>query len=267
MKNFYMITNRTKDPDYEITEYIRHYLAERGGYCTDDPERAECVLVLGGDGTLLRAAVDLVHYNVPFLGINLGGLGFLAEVDRVTMDQALDRLIADEFVVENRMMLLGDVGEKNGLRFRDHALNDIVVVGTSPIRLIYFSLTVNGQLLNRYVADGMIISSPTGSTGYNLSAGGPIVEPRAEMILLTPLCHHSLRSRSIVVSAEDEIMITVDEDKYGREQQVEAVFDGNRRVNLVTGDSIKITRSEKATSIIKLSTTNFFEILQRKMAD
>ncbi len=267
MKSFHIITNQTKDPENVITDHVKQYLASSGGHIADHPEQAECVLVLGGDGTLLRAATDLVHCNIPFLGINIGGLGFLAEVDKVHIDQALDRLIANDFALENRMMLLGTVNDKTGSRYVEHALNDIVIVGTSPIQLIYFSLTVNGLLLNRYVADGMIISTPTGSTGYNLSAGGPIIEPRAEMILLTPLCHHSLRSRSIVLSPEDEITITVDTDKYDRIQQLTAVFDGNRRIHLASGDTIEITRSEKATSIIKLSSTNFFEILQRKMAD
>ncbi len=267
MKNFFIITNQTKDPDQAITNQVKQLLIQKGGRIVGQPEQAESILVLGGDGTLLRAATDLVHCNIPFLGINIGGLGFLAEVDKASIDQALDRLVSDDFALENRMMLLGTVNDKTFSPYTEHALNDIVIVGTSPLHLSYFSLTVNGLLLNRYVADGMIVSTPTGSTGYNLSAGGPIIEPRAEMILLTPLCHHSLRSRSIILSPEDDITITVDTDKYNREQELVAVFDGNRRINLATDDTIKITRSEKATSIIKLSTTNFFEILQRKMAD
>lgn len=267
MKIFYIITNQTKDPDHTITNQVKQFLIQKGGHIAGHAEQAECILVLGGDGTLLRAATDLVHCNIPFLGINIGGLGFLAEVDKASIAHALDRVISDDFALENRMMLLGTVNDKTFSPSTEHALNDIVIVGTSPLQLIYFNLTVNGLLLNRYVADGMIISTPTGSTGYNLSAGGPIIEPRAEMILLTPLCHHSLRSRSIILSPEDDITITVDTDKYNRTQELVAVFDGNRRINLATGDTIKITKSEKATSIIKLSTTNFFEILQRKMAD
>jgi NAD+ kinase len=133
------------------------------------------------------------------------------------------------------------------------------------MQLIYFDLYVNGLMLSSYVADGMIVSTPTGSTGYNLSAGGPIVEPRAEVILLTPLCSHSMRTRSIILSPDDDVMIEISAGKYGEEQKVAAIFDGHARLPMKTGDRIKITKSDKTTSILKLSKTNFLEILKQKL--
>ncbi len=267
MKYFYIITNKTKDPENKMTEYIKNYLEERGSVCTENLALVECVLVLGGDGTLLRAATDLAHVNVPFLGINMGSLGFLAEVDRTGIDGALDMLMANEFAIESRMMLLGVINDQKDPGRHNRALNDIVILGNTSMQLIYFNVYVNGLLLKRYVADGMIVSTPTGSTGYNLSAGGPIVEPNAELMVMTPLNPHSLHSRSIVLSAEDEVTIEIAADKYGMEQQADVIFDGNRRVSLITGDRIKISKSEKTTAILKLSTTNFLEILHRKMSD
>ncbi len=267
MNYFYIITNQTKDPDNKMTEYIINYLEKNGKFCTDDLKLVECVLVLGGDGTLLRAATDLAHVNVPFLGINMGSMGFLAEVDRTGIEKALDMLIADEFEIESRMMLLGVINDQKNPSSHNRALNDVVILGKVSMKLINFNVYVNGLLLKRYTADGMIVSTPTGSTGYNLSAGGPIVEPNAELILITPLNPHSLHSRSVVLSAADEITIEITKDKYGQEQQVDAVFDGGRRISLATGDRIKISKSEKTTAILKLSTTNFLEILQRKMID
>lgn len=263
MEHFLIITNKTKDPDAGVTNYIRDYLTKRGKNCTKDLTAAECVLVLGGDGTLLRAAAELAHLKIPFLGINLGNLGFLAEVEQSGLANALERLINNDYEIESRMLLQGNIaGHETQL-----ALNEAVILGKKSMQLMYFKLYVNGLLLNRYAADGMIVATPTGSTGYNLSAGGPIVEPKAEMLLLTPLCPHSLNSRSIILSARDRVTIEIDYDKYGNEQQAEAIFDGHRRIAMTTGDRIMIIRAEQTVKIVKLSVTNFLEILQRKMSD
>jgi len=256
MTNFYIVTNELKDKDFEITGQIRDYLESNGKFVCDKPDSADCVLVLGGDGTLLRAAGELAHLNIPFLGINMGNLGFLAEVDRGHIESALDKIINGEYIIEKRMML--DGGENS-------ALNDVVIIGNKSMQLIYFDLYVNGLKLTNYVADGMVVSTPTGSTGYNLSAGGPIIEPRADMILLTPLCAHSMRSRSIILSSDDEVVIEITKGKNDEEQAVDAVFDGHKRILMKTGDRIRITKSEKSTSIIKISELNFFEILKQKL--
>ena len=256
MTKFYIVTNELKDQNLEITKQIGDYLQKRDRIVTKNPNEADCVLVLGGDGTLLRSAVCFAYLNIPFLGINLGNLGFLAEVDREHIESALEKVLRGEFTTEKRMMLDGA---------GNSALNDIVLIGQTSMKLIYFDLYVNGLKLTNYVADGMVVSTPTGSTGYNLSAGGPIVEPRADVILLTPLSAHSMRSRSIILSSDDEVMMEITRGKNGEEQTVDAVFDGHKRIVMKTGEQIKITKSEQSTSIIKISELNFFEILKQKL--
>jgi len=292
MEHFYLITNETKDPDFEITYRIRDYLLKCGKKCsirekvrekrgkvyTDSnmlKEDVDCVLVLGGDGTLLQAAADLADLSVPFLGINLGTLGFLAEVNKDDMEEAFSKLLAGEYEIENRMMLYGccyrpgEDGEMDNAR----ALNDIVISRSGSLQIIKFSIYVNGQFLNQYNADGMIVTTPTGSTGYNLSAGGPLVEPGARLIMLTPICPHSLNQRSIILSPEDVIEIPIPKRSAGgiqtveRQQTVEANFDGCHVIPLKTGERIRIVRSEKITEFIKLNQVSFLEVLHKKMQE
>jgi NAD+ kinase len=219
--------------------------------------------VLGGDGTLLRAVAELADVKAPFLGINLGKLGFLAEVDKSHIEPALEQLLAGHYSIEKRMMLDGIVNELDDSRHS--ALNDVVIAGSKSMQMIYFDLYVNGLLLNSYGADGMIVSTPTGSTGYNLSAGGPLVEPNAQAFLLTPVCSHSLSSRSIILAPEEEVAIEISIGKYGETQEVEALFDGRNRVAMKSGDRIRITKSAKTTAIVRLSKMNFLEILKQKL--
>lgn len=275
MEQFYMITNQSKDPKHEVTDRIRNYLQKNGKSCTLQgemgssfmPAHTDCVLVLGGDGTLLQAAVDLADISAPFLGINLGTLGFLSEVNRNDIETALDRLIRDDYEIENRMML-------DGLTFRrdesvpsdnTRALNDVVITRKGSMQILIFTVSVNGQFLHRYNADGMVIATPTGSTGYNLSTGGPVVDPKAQLLLISPICPHSMQHSSIVLSPEDEVTITIEPGHDGKTQEVEAIFDGSHRVTLATGDRIMVRRSEKTTGIIKLNKVSFLESLHNKM--
>jgi NAD+ kinase len=263
MNNFYIVTNETKDENQAVTRQIKDFLSSRGKSVSDAPEEVDCILVLGGDGTMLRAATDLAHVEAPFLGINLGKLGFLAEVDKDHIEPALEQLIADNYSIEKRMMLDGVVNERDDSRHS--ALNDVVIAGKKSMQLIYFDLYVNGLMLASYGADGMIVSTPTGSTGYNLSAGGPLVEPNAEAFLLTPVCSHSLHSRSIVLAPKEEVAFEIGIGKYGETQEVEAIFDGRGRLAMKSGDRLRITKSGRTTAIVKLSKTNFLEILKQKL--
>lgn len=279
-----MITNPSKDIDFKVTHFIRDYLTERGKSCVIDAgenkdrekgytdsskvdDQTECVIVLGGDGTLLQAAADLVNRDIPFLGINLGTLGFLTEVNVSEAASALDRLMADEYEIEKRMMLCGMCDTAEGYRREARALNDIVITRKGSLQIIHFNIYVNGQLLHKYHADGVIVATPTGSTGYSLSAGGPVVEPRANLILISPICPHSMQSRSIVLSAEDCVTIEIEMGRDDRMQEVEAIFDGSHKIPLSTGDRLEIRRSAKTTGIIKLGQTSFLEILHNKMSD
>ncbi len=224
----------------------------------------DCALVLGGDGTLLRAAGNMMDSDIPLLGINLGTLGYLAEVESTCAEEAVEKLLKDEFVREERMMLSGRVttGEKER-----YALNDIVISRCGSLQILNVRIYVNGQFLNDYCADGVIVATPTGSTGYNLSAGGPIVEPSARLLLLTPICPHTLNTRSIVFSPEDEITVEIPWGKDGHEQVVEANFDGSNTITLKTGDRILIRRSDRTTGIVRLRTESFLSVLHKKMSE
>ncbi|MBQ0001633.1 MAG: NAD(+)/NADH kinase [Clostridiales bacterium] len=285
MKKFYVITNSLKDPNRQVTDNIRDYLNKNGCTCevqeampkkegpyhyTDPdliPEGTECIIVLGGDGTLLQAARDVLHREIPLIGINLGTLGFLAEVDRASIYPALDQLMQDAYSLEKRMMLKGKVYHQGRLVGEDIALNDIVISREGPLRVINFINYVNGEYLNSYNADGIIISTPTGSTGYSLSCGGPIVSPGAEMTILTPIAPHTLNSRSLILSAEDVITVELGKGRKQNEENGLASFDGDTVFPIVTGDQIVIERSRVSTKIIKLSNVSFVEVLRQKMQD
>ena len=273
MDRFYIIPNLLKDGDYAITNEIKNYIESRGGRCytaekdSDGhiipgtvPDDAQCGLVLGGDGTLIRSVRDLGGRNLPLLGINLGTLGYLAEVDLDNYKEALEPLFHKTPDVEERMMLSGTFNGGEEL-----AMNDIVLAREGKIRIINFNIYVDGSLLNSYHADGVIISTPTGSTGYNLSAGGPIVEPTAQMIVVTPICSHALNTSSIVLSADDTIEVEIGEGRYGRQEKVSLCFDGAEQITLVTGDRVVIKRSERTARLIKLESESFMKTLRRKM--
>lgn len=163
------------------------------------------------------------------------------------------------------MMLDGRACFSDGRVQEGWALNDIVIARSGSLQIIRFDIYVNGQFLNSYNADGMIVTTPTGSTGYNLSAGGPLVEPGARLIMLTPICPHSLQQRSIILSPEDVIDIQIPEDRRGERQTVEANFDGSQVVQLHTGDRLRVVRSEKVTEFMKLNQVSFLDVLHRKM--
>ena len=284
MEHFYVITNPSKDKGLKYAGFIREYLIKRGKTCIVDggsegretegytdsgrvPGEIDCVIVLGGDGTLLQAAADLGNREIPFLGINLGTLGFLAEVNVSDIEEALDKLITGNYQVEERMMLHGTC-KKDGRSIDEaRALNDIVITRKGSLQIINFNIYVNGKFLHRYHADGMIIATPTGSTGYNLSAGGPVATPGAKLILVSPICPHSMQNRSIVLAPEDTVTIEVEESREGQIQEVGAIFDGSHKQSLRTGDKLEIRKSCKTTGIIKLSQMSFLEILHRKMSD
>ena len=302
MKYFYIITNETKDPGFVTTNNIRNYLMKRGkvcyirefdvvlhadtveeaDFCTEEekrygrqtrleqiPPEVECVIVLGGDGTLLRAARNLVNLNVPFLGINLGTLGYLTEGDKNSIQDILERVIADEYILEERMMIRGKIYDACGkLVAEDVALNDMTINRSRSLRIFKFKLYVNGQFLYLYTADGIIVSTPTGSTAYNLSCGGPVVEPTAQLFLVTPIAPHSLNNRSLILSSTDKIELEVigSEKDLGSEVEYVSYFDGDSMYRLEPGGRIEITCAEQVTKILKLSSLSFLETLRIKMS-
>lgn len=288
LNHFYIITNETKDVNFETTNMIKNYLHKRGKSCwvrpeeqgaersmcrqtleSEIPPEAECVIVLGGDGTLLRAARNLVNLGLPFLGINLGHLGYLTEGDRNSITGILERVIAEEYFMEERMMLRGRVKKKDGRVISDDvALNDITINRSRSLRVIKFKLYVNGEFLYLYTADGIIISTPTGSTAYNLSCGGPVVEPTAKLFVVTPISPHSLNNRSLILSSTDTIELELLGSDKDLDSQVEYVtyYDGDSIVQMEPGDRLEIVRAEQVTKILKLSTMSFLETLRIKMS-
>ena len=274
MDCFYIITNKLKDPDFAITNEIKRYIESKGKVCYISekdseghiipgtvPDNAQCGLVLGGDGTLIRAVRDLGTDSLPLLGINLGTLGYLTDVELKDFKPALDRLFEGEPDIEERMMLEGSF---RGLR-NDIAMNDIVLAREGKVRIVSFNIYVNGTLLNTYHADGVILSTPTGSTGYNLSAGGPVVEPTARMIVITPICSHALNTSSVVLSADDTIEVEICEGRYGRQEQVSLCFDGAEQTTLVTGERVCIKEAVQTARLIKLNRESFMITMRRKM--
>lgn len=284
MEHFYLIANPTKDAELKTAHSIRDYLTGRGKTCIIDvgarkkgqegytyngriSAETDCIIVLGGDGTLLQAATDLAERIIPFLGINMGTLGFLAEVGQTEFEGALDKLIKNEYEIEERMMLAGKSFNRREMIDEAVALNDIVITRKGSLQIINLNIYVNGQFLHRYHADGVIAATPTGSTGYSLSAGGPVVEPGAELIVLSPICPHSMQSRSIVLSPKDTVTVEIESGRDGEIQEVEAIFDGCHKVALCTGEKIEIRKSGQTTGIVKLSQVSFLEVLHRKMSD
>lgn len=283
MKRFLVITNLSKDPELIITRQIQNLLEINGAFVElsvsqktnmekskkilELAEHADCIIVLGGDGTLLKVARDTIDLNIPLLGVNLGTLGYLAEVEVPGIEAAIHRLLKGEYDLEERMMITGSITRSNKVIYRENSLNDIIITRGCSLKVISYVVYVNGQLLSHYKADGIIISTPTGSTAYNLSAGGPIVEPQAQLLVLTPICPHTLNHRSIILSADDKIVIEIVEDREGKEQVVETNFDGESGTSLKTGDCMEITRSKKKTKIIKMNKVSFLATLHKKISE
>ena len=284
MDKFFIIANRQKDKELKTARKVEAYLNSKGKSCilreetseqkarsnhyTDVekiPKDVECIIVIGGDGTLLQAARDVVNRQIPLLGINMGTLGYLAEIDRSSIDGALNHLMLDEYTIEKRMMLNGKVYHKEELIAEDVALNDIVIGRDGPLHVTRFHNYVNGEFLNSYTADGIIIATATGSTGYSLSAGGPIVSPETNILIMTPVAPHTLNTRSVIFPAEDEITVEIGEGSQGCESKAVVSFDGDTNVPMRTADRVAIRRSLKDTQIIKISNISFLEVLRRKM--
>ena len=279
MKHFYLIVNKEKENAEKGAEMIAEYLSRQGCECLWDqeppdtseyrytdgrkvPQETECVIVLGGDGTLIQASRDLAGRNLPLFGVNMGHLGYLTQIccerDILT---AMDDLLADRYRLEHRMMLQGRVISDGRTVAEDIALNDIIL-GRMGLHTLKYDLYVNGEFFNEYTADGMIMATPTGSTAYNLSAGGPIAAPESDLIIMTPICPHTLNSRSIVLSSENRIMLKV---TGGEDREQFLSFDGDTVVKLRRGDRLEVERSEITTTLVQLSQVSFLENIRKKM--
>lgn len=224
-------------------------------------KNANFVIVLGGDGTLLSVARQVAWYKTPILGVNLGHLGFLTELEMDNLYAGLEKIENGEFRVEKRMMLDALLIKNNMITETFCALNDVVITKGSFSRIINLKTFVNDHYIETYSADGLIISSPTGSTAYSLSAGGPIISPDVGGMVITPISPHSLHSRSIVISNKEQVRVEV----VGGQSDVMLTIDGQHGYKLKAGDIILVREADFATNLIKDKNKSFYDVLRTKL--
>ncbi len=280
MNKIGIITNIDKDAELVSTKELALWAEEKGcdvllnaSLCrkigcgipmssTDEIyEKADFVVVLGGDGTILRVARRNAKYSTPILGINFGTLGYLADVEKADAKDAIEKVLAGDYKIEKRMMLEAYIERGCVSHDTQLALNEVCVNNANVSRMISLSVEVNDEYINTFRADGIIVSSPTGSTAYNLSAGGPILNPNTELMTITHICPHALYARPIVVSGDDVIKIKV----AGDYSSTQVSLDGQSGERIKNGDTVVIKKSKYCTDIIKTSNLSFFDILRRKM--
>ncbi len=250
---------------------VNFYLDEEGAKKLDKPdsykpqsewhEMVDIVLVLGGDGTILKVAREFAGKNLPILGINLGDVGFLATVETSELQLGLEKILAEDYLTLNRMMLSATVF-RHGKKLAEYeALNDIVISKGPFSRIIELKTYINDDFLEKHPGDGVIISSPTGSTGYSLSAGGPIVNPSLNVIIITPICPHLLHHRSVIVNEKDIIKIQV----FTRHTEVVLTVDGQLGFALQNEDEVIVQNSPNKTRLVNFKENNFYKILHHKL--
>ncbi len=237
----------------------------RGIEEADLARRVNVLVVFGGDGTILRAARTAAPHGIPILGVNLGGLGFLAEVRDQKVEPALTRLLEGDYRLDERMMLRAEVLRRGRPAREFLALNDIVVTKSGYARLLRVSTLVNDEHLSTHSADGLIVATPTGSTAYSLSAGGPIVHPDVDVIVLTPICAHTLGARAVVVSGADVIRVRLHDVGSSPSPPVLTV-DGQEGFPLEGEDEVRVERSPHRTRLIRLRPGGFYGLLRAKLS-
>jgi len=223
--------------------------------------RVECILVLGGDGTLLDTARRNALKGIPCIGINLGALGFLSEIELENLYKDLAQLLTDNFRLEERMMLEGVLYRQDKMVDQLYALNDIVITRGAFSRMLKLETYVSDQYIATYPADGLIISSPTGSTAYSLSAGGPIVAPEVEAMVLTPICPHTFYSRPLVIAGWQQIKVVV----HTALAEVMLTVDGQQGIKLLDHDVLVAGKAPFQAKLIRLNNRSFYEVLREKL--
>ncbi|HHW30487.1 MAG TPA: NAD(+)/NADH kinase [Clostridiaceae bacterium] len=281
MKTISIIVNIDRDTDLRHTKTLIDCVQKRGGkvkICNDISvilgrtnlgcdyqeifDDTDAIICLGGDGTFLKAARTANKNEIPVLGINLGNLGFLTEVDKKKIDEAVECLFSGQYSIEKRMMLEAAIIRDGKIIGRDIALNDIVISKGALSRIIHIKTYINDSFVDIFPGDGLIVSSPTGSTAYSLSAGGPIVEPDLNVIIVTPICPHILYSRSFITDGDRTVKAIVDE-KYKYSAMVTA--DGQEGHEIKGGDVIEVKKSQHHVNLIRMNPKNFFSILRKKI--
>lgn len=242
------------DRSYELPKDLRFHKLDR------ELQNAELVICFGGDGTILHMAKAATRKNVPILGVNIGTMGFMAELESTELDQ-LARLASDDYTLDKRMMLDVVVQRDRDIIFHDIGLNDVVITKGAIARIAHLAVKCDGVEAMQCGGDGIIVATPTGSTAYSLSAGGPIVEPEANNILITPICAHDVMSRCIVAS--DKRVITVELVHNARRNAYLSV-DGGKALRLNMGDVATVRRSNLETKLVRLKDRSFYDVVNMK---
>ncbi len=276
MRKFTIVSNRYRDEDHVTARRVAtalrtNFHAEALAILDvtdkelDIPEGTECLIVLGGDGSMLSVAKRTMDLNLPLVGMNMGHVGYLAELNVQNLDMALERLVNDNYKIEERMMLAGICSIGGIVSGEGIALNDIALTRSGDSQMVGYRIYVNGQFLTDYFADGIIICTPTGSTAYNLSAGGPVVEPSARLMVMTPVCPHNINNRSIVLAPEDNIRIVIQPSRSTKPVTTSLCYDGEPGGNLSSMDTLVISASRLVTRVVRLNSDGFLQILHKKM--
>lgn len=236
----------------------------RLGYMEQEiAESCSAIVVLGGDGTLLSVARRWPFWGVPLMGVNLGHLGFLTEVEEQGVPEALRMILKGEFRLQERMMLKATVMRNNLRVTESFALNDCVVTKGAFARMIRLEVHIGKSYLETFPADGVIISTPTGSTAYSLSAGGPIVDPSMQLMLLTPICPHMLQARPVVISPREKIRIHL----HSVHEDMVLTLDGQEGIRLYPQDEVLIERADIVTRLVKIAPRSFYDVLRHKLTE
>ena len=242
------------DRSFELPRDIRFSRLDR------ELPNAELLICFGGDGTILHTAKAATRKGVPVLGVNIGTMGFMAELESTELDK-LALLAEDKYTIDSRMMLDVTVQRDRDIIYHDICLNDAVITKGAVARIVHVAVKCDGVQAMECGADGMIISTPTGSTAYSLSAGGPIVEPQANSIIVTPICSHDVGSRCIVAS--DKRVITVELTQNARRNAYLSA-DGGKAIRLNMGDVVTVKKSKLETKLVRLNDRNFFDVVNTK---
>ena len=280
-KKIGFVTNIEKDPTLQETKKMVDFVLKKGCevyvsetfsdvhpdvIATSSSEMyksVDFVVVIGGDGTILRVARSAAIFDTPILGINFGTLGYLADVEKVNAIDAIEKVLNGDFTIENRMMLEPYVERGCVSHEINLALNEVCITNSVCSRMIKLSVEVNGEYFDTFRADGIIVSTPTGSTAYNVSAGGPILSPHTELMTITHICPHTLYARPFVIDGNDVVRIRV-QSNYNN---VQMSCDGQSTVQMKNDDVIVVKKSRYVTRIIKTTNMNFYDILRRKMVE
>lgn len=241
-------------------------LSEKVKYCSYDEmlRVSEYMIAMGGDGTIIRVSGDCARHSIPVLGINLGRVGFMTEVEPNSIEDALDKFIDGDYKTEKRIMIKAEIRKGKEVVHTFHALNDIVVSKADGVKLLSLDLYTDSELVNRYIADGLIIATPTGSTGYSISAGGPVVDPSMDLYLATPICAHMLSVRSAVLSSDKSLLIRESGD-YGSFKAI-VTADGEAQCEIDASHEVTVTKSQYTLELIKIGSQSFYDTLIKKLS-